>query len=266
MKHGPQDVVIFDIETTGLSSDRDQIIELSFQRGLSEGDPQQSWRIKPEVPISPQAQAVHGISLGDLLDCPKFSDLAPEIYKALDSCDTLMGYNIEFDLNFVQAELRRAKHQELELSKKTLLDPMRLWQSCEPRRLEDAYQRFIGKKLEKAHSSAADVRATGLVFTGMLKSFQLDQKDWDAIVKLATPMKRSWIGPSHHIQWREGVAILGFGKHYGKPIAALAQESKGEYLKWMLERDFPEHVRSIAAEALKRPSSDFEQWLASTYA
>jgi len=67
-------ILIFDTETTGTGKDRDQIIELSIQQGLTDDSPQKTWRIKPNVPISPGAQRVHGITMEDLVDCPPFRD------------------------------------------------------------------------------------------------------------------------------------------------------------------------------------------------
>jgi len=59
-------LIILDTETTGTDKDRDQVIELSIQQGLTGNPPQKTWRIKPKVPISPGAQRVHGIMMEDL--------------------------------------------------------------------------------------------------------------------------------------------------------------------------------------------------------
>jgi len=45
-------ILIFDTETTGTDKDRDQIIELSVQQGLADNSLQDTWRIKPDVPIT----------------------------------------------------------------------------------------------------------------------------------------------------------------------------------------------------------------------
>src|SRR5689334_11652591 len=74
-----QRIIVFDCETTGIDFTRDQVIELCVQHGLDDSATSQTWRIKPDVPIAPAAQAVHGISMADLADCPSFAAYADEI-------------------------------------------------------------------------------------------------------------------------------------------------------------------------------------------
>ena len=95
-------VIVFDVETTGTDKRRDQVIELCVQFGL-EGGSSQTWRIKPAVPISPGAQAVHGISMEDLEVCPLFGMVAGAIREVFDRAEVLVGYNLAFDIEMLQA-------------------------------------------------------------------------------------------------------------------------------------------------------------------
>jgi len=92
-------VVFFDIESTGLSVSKDRIVEL----GLIKINPDQSeesltLRINPEMEISEESEEIHGISLEDLKDAPKFKDVAPRILEFIGDAD-LAGYNSnKFDI------------------------------------------------------------------------------------------------------------------------------------------------------------------------
>ncbi len=248
-----------------MNPERDQIIELSIQHGLERESSSKTWRIKPDTPITAGAQAIHGISMEDLLSAPRFPDVGDEIGEMLGSCEVLIGYNIEFDLKLLQAELRRAKKPELNFSSKLIVDPLQLWRRFEPRNLSAAFRRFAGEELQNAHSSREDVMATGLVLSGMFKQFQLQEKEWEEIAEICDPVKKTWIGPSHHVQWRANVPVIAFGKHTGKPISVLASEDGGSYLKWILGKDFPEHVKSIAKQALQSSGDDLCKWIGEVF-
>jgi len=194
---GPR-IVIFDCETTGIDYARDQVIELCIQRGLDGSESasaSRTWRIRPSVPIHPAALAVHGISAADLAGCPSFADVATEIAAWFATADIIVGYNVTFDIQMLQAEYARLADDEhpagraLDLAGKQIVDALRLWQKCEPRSLQHAHQRFVGDEFAAAHSARADVAATGRVLAGMLKHFGLDEPrvDWNQIATVSDP-------------------------------------------------------------------------------
>jgi DNA polymerase-3 subunit epsilon len=177
-------IVVFDCETTGTDRANDQIIELCVQRGLDEPADMVTWRIKPAVPIHPGARAVHGIAIEDLEGCPVFADLADTIERVFAEADVIVGYNVAFDIEMLQAEYARIGRAPVDLAGKQIVDAFRLWQQFEPRSLQHAHQRFVGGQFEAAHSASADVAATGRVLAGMLKHFKLDDQDWSSIAAL----------------------------------------------------------------------------------
>ena len=66
-------IVFFDLETTGVNITTDRIVEISVVKVFPNGEEmRKTYRINPEMPIPPQATAVHGISDADVADCPKF--------------------------------------------------------------------------------------------------------------------------------------------------------------------------------------------------
>lgn len=264
-------VIIFDCETTGTDRVRDQIIELCIQCGLSDDAPsteRRTWRIKPAVPIHPGAQAVHGIKAEDLEACPRFAELADEIEAVFKTADVIVGYNIMFDIEMLQAEYARIGRPLLDFTSKKIVDAFRLWQQCEPRSLQHAHQRFVGNAFEAAHTASADVAATGRVLAGMLRAFELDGQNWDEIATKADPLSSSraaWLGPSRHLRWENEVVVLGFGKHGNTPLHELAAGPDRSFLTWMLERDFPSHVTEVCKRALELPSEQFLAWAKDRY-
>ncbi len=197
---GPR-IVIFDCETTGIDYATDQVIELCIQRGLEghldrDGNASRTWRIRPAAEIHPAAQAIHGISATDLERCPSFSEVAVEIAAWFSGADIIVGYNVAFDIQMLQAEYARLAEDHpagraLDLAGKQIVDALRLWQKCEPRSLQHAHQRFVGDEFAAAHSARADVAATGRVLAGMLKHFGLDEPrvDWNQIATVSDPSR-----------------------------------------------------------------------------
>lgn len=100
-----------DLETTGLSQEKGhRIIEICVQ--LWDVDSRQrkldfTQRVNPMRTIDPKAEAVHGISLADLVDEPTWEEVAPKIGKILKHSQLLVAHNMEFDGPFMGAELLR---------------------------------------------------------------------------------------------------------------------------------------------------------------
>ena len=258
-------ILIFDCETTGTDRATDQIIELCVQRGLAEDAPSQVWRIRPSVPIHPGAQAVHGIAMSDLEHCPTFADVADAVAEVFADADVVVGYNLAFDIDMLQAEYARIGQPLLDFGGKQIVDAFRLWQQCEPRSLQHAHQRFVGIGFPAAHSASADVAATGRVLAGMLRAFNLADQDWGQIASVCDPGRASWVGPSRHLRWEGEVIVLGFGKYAGTALHELAAGPDRSFLRWVLERPFPPHVLELCRAALDLCGAEFVAWARARY-
>lgn len=259
----PPQIVVLDVESTGKERATDQIIELCLRFGLDRDAEARTWRIRPSIAIHPEASAVHGITIEDVANCAPFSAVAPEFLPLLTRADVIVGYNVAFDLDMLQAELSRATIPPLNLSGKQIIDVLRLWHHVEPRTLVAAHQKFCGAELVNAHQAAADVAATARVLMAMLEAFDLTNKSWPEIAVLSNPFtnRSAWLGPSPHIQWDEsGAVVFGFGKYKGSQVAHV---DRG-FLKWILTKDFPPHVKKICTVALER-DRQFTEWISAFY-
>ena len=98
-----------DLETTGLKTTEDRIIEMCCGLYADDGSliKNVTLRFNPCRPIDAKAQAVHKIRMEDLLGCPKFSEKAELVGKLLSKATLIVIHNARFDAPFVASELMR---------------------------------------------------------------------------------------------------------------------------------------------------------------
>ena len=115
-------ICFFDLETTGAKVGKDRIVEIAVLKvDIEKSESQKVWRINPEMEISFQATAVHGITNEMVKDQPNFKHYANEIYEFIKGCD-LAGFNsIKFDVPILVEELIRAEI-EFDFTKIKLID------------------------------------------------------------------------------------------------------------------------------------------------
>jgi len=256
-------IVVLDVESTGKERGTDQIIELCLQLGIGANSESRTWRIRPSIAIHPEATGVHGITAADLVSCALFADTAPEFMPLIVEADVVVGYNVSFDIDMLQAELVRGQIPPLDLAGKQVVDVLRLWHRVEPRTLVAAHQKFCGEALVDAHQASADVAATARVLEAMLKTFGLTDKSWPEIAGMSDPFlgRAAWVGPSPHVQWDDsGAVVFGFGKHKGHRI----DQVDAGFLRWVLGKDFPPHVKDVCRVALER-RHQFADWVVQQY-
>ena len=124
-------IVFIDCETSGLSLEEDKIIELAMLCVVA-GE-RKSWtkRFKVDVPIKPEATAVHGITNEMLADEKPFSAYAPHIARAIAG-KHLAGYNLRrLDLPMLDAALRESGFK-IDLTGVCVLDAAGIFFKREP--------------------------------------------------------------------------------------------------------------------------------------
>lgn len=256
-------IVVLDVETTGKDRGTDQIIEVCLRFGLNADAKSRVWRIRPEIPIHYEAVLVHGITMEDVAACPLFATVAQEFLPFLQEAEVLVGYNVAFDLDMLQAEMARASMPPFNCTGKAIVDVLRLWHHVEPRTLVAAHAKFCGEAFSNAHQATADVAATARVLCSMLKVFKLEDKSWEALAEIATPFadRGAWLGPSFHIQRdKSGAVVFGFGKWKGRQVT----HADDGFLRWMLAKNFPPHVKKICQAVLSNRRS-FVEWVSAHY-
>jgi DNA polymerase-3 subunit epsilon len=101
--------IVLDTETTGLDCDAgDRIVEfacIELVNHLPTGQVLHRY-VNPERPVDPGALAIHGLSDAFLAQHPPFALVADE-FLAFVADAKLVIHNAEFDLRFLNAELKR---------------------------------------------------------------------------------------------------------------------------------------------------------------
>ena len=101
-----------DLETTGLSPwFGDRICEVGIV--ISEGKrikEQYQQLVNPERPLSPGAASTNGLSDAELKSAPLFESIAPKVLGLL-SDTVVVCHNAQFDVQFLDSEFKRLKHE-----------------------------------------------------------------------------------------------------------------------------------------------------------
>ncbi|GBQ16111.1 DNA polymerase III subunit epsilon [Swaminathania salitolerans] len=111
--------ILFDTETTGLDpATGDRVIEIAALELIDDLPTGQNFHvlINPERDVPPEASRVHGFTLADLEDKPKFAEIAAG-FVAFIGEDALIAHNAPFDFGFVNAELERCGQAPLARSR-----------------------------------------------------------------------------------------------------------------------------------------------------
>ncbi len=248
-------LVVIDVETTGLNSQEDRIIEICITKIFPNGNEETfSSLINPDISIPTESTKIHGITDKDVKDEPGFKELAQKIFDFIDNCD-LCGFEIRFDLSFLESEFKRCGIHYSNVEK-IILDVQHIYYKLEPRNLSTAYLKYCGKSLEKAHRANIDVTATIAVLKAQLEQNNILPRDILDLQKFC--IDPSWIDDEGKLMWYNGEATINFGKHKGKNLKYMYQNEPG-YFKWIIEKDFSPKVKDIikgAAEGIfPQPSS-----------
>jgi DNA polymerase-3 subunit epsilon len=170
-------IAMLDVETTGLESSTDRVIELGIvvgRRGAIVA--QQNWLLNPGRPINPEASAVHGITDADVADKPTFEAVAHEIAALLTGA-VPAAYNAPFDRAFLRAEFGRVAGMATAVppalrTEVEWIDPLvwarEIFRDEKSRSLGNIAAR-LGIALENAHRAADDATAALQVLNALAR-------------------------------------------------------------------------------------------------
>lgn len=103
-------LLFFDVETTGVSKERDRVVQIAWIVANSRGESleEKSYILKPEnFYIPPAAADIHGISQEIALKKGVARGAVfREYVEAAASSSGIVAHNIDFDVGFIQAECR----------------------------------------------------------------------------------------------------------------------------------------------------------------
>lgn len=155
--------VVFDLETTGLSADNSEIIEIGAVKVIDDKITDCfSALIKPSMPIPSMITELTGIDDEMVKDSHSIYEVFPDFYKFCYGCD-IVAYNIEFDYSFISVVAKKMLYNfdnnqidALVLARQKLKGPKnyKLGSICE----------FLGIQLDNAHRAVYDAAATAKIF------------------------------------------------------------------------------------------------------
>ncbi len=242
-------LVIFDTETTGLFFSHDRIIELAYLKIMPKG---QIFKadifLNPEMPISAEATAVHGITDEQVEDKPTFRDKAQEIWEIFLGSD-YGGFNvINFDLPILKREFLRVG-MDFDFNQSKIIDSKTIYHYMEPRTLSAAYQFYCGKEHEDAHSAMADVKAVTEILAKQLEKYD-EIRDWEFLYKIHRAAGDRFVDNEKKFYWRNGEAYFAFSAKYRDVPLALVAEKDPDFLRWIISADFSDETKNIVRKAL----------------
>jgi DNA polymerase-3 subunit epsilon len=238
------------LETTGVDTAKDRIVEVSMIKVMPDGEEVvRTRRINPQMHIPEEASAIHGIKDEDVKDAPTFAQVAKSMAQFIEGCD-FGGFNSNrFDLPMLVEEFLRAG-VDVDFKRRRFIDVQNIFHKMEQRTLVAAYKFYCDKDLEAAHSAEADTRATYEVLKAQLDRYPDLQND---VAALADFSER---GQSADYAGRigyddKGEEIFNFGKYKGRKVSDVFRDEPS-YYAWMMNGDFPLYTKKVITEIYLR--------------
>ena len=161
-----KEIVCFDVESTGFSPKLgDELLQISVVNKY--GEVLVDTYLKPHYKkYWPNAEKVHHITPQMVKDAPYPEQIAKNLQKIFDEADIIIGYNVDFDIRFVEHCMN------LSIDKEKVMDPMKIFKAdnskADSYSLEGAVREYCPEIMEKyisgAHDSKTDTIATMSVF------------------------------------------------------------------------------------------------------
>lgn len=208
---------IGDTETTGLKNAK--AVEIAFMEiDPLTLEPLALWEslIDPEIPIEPEAEAIHGISSALVADEPTIEEFVQHRLggRIEDEC-TLIAHNVKFDKPFFAPVLNVVQIFC------TLEHSRRVWPSGPVNHKLDTMAEFLGVSLKgTAHRAMGDVVTV------------------HGILKLMLPLMGRTLPDLLQVK-AHTIYTMPYGEHKGKALTDLPPS----YRTWLLSVDIDENLR-----------------------
>ena len=160
--------VVFDLETTGFSPDKNKIIEIGavkVERGsITE---RFSTFVNPEVPIPFHIEELTSIRDDMVMDAPKIEEILPQFLEFCEGA-IMVAHNAEFDMSFIRKNCER---QQL-TAEFTVIDTVALARMLLPhlnRFKLDTVAKALGISLDHHHRAVDDAACTAEIFVRFIQ-------------------------------------------------------------------------------------------------
>ena len=239
-------IIFFDLETTGVDTSKDRIVEISLVKVMPDGEEIiKTRRLNPQMHIPAEATAIHGITDEDVKDCPTFAQVAKSLEQFIQGCD-FGGFNSNrFDLPMLVEEFLRVGIN-VDFKKRKFIDVQNIFHKMEQRTLVAAYKFYCNKDLTEAHSAEADTLATYEVLKAQLDRYPTLENDVNALAEFSA--RGETVDYAGRIVYdSKGNEVFGFGKYKGRRVSEVFATDPS-YYTWMMNGDFPLYTKKVITE------------------
>lgn len=202
-------LIFYDTETTGISSERDRIVEIAAYDATRGCEFVQL--VNPGCPIPPEATAIHKISDEMVKEAPSFGEVSVQFEQFCAGPAILIAHNNDaFDQPFLRQEFERHGRAFPNWQFLDSLKWARRYRPDLPRHSLQFLREIYGVAANNAHRALDDVIVLHQVFKLMT-----DDLSAELIVALLNKPRL--------------LRTMPFGKHQGMPLKKLP----ADYLKWL---------------------------------
>ncbi|HBG60468.1 MAG: hypothetical protein A2Y03_04135 [Omnitrophica WOR_2 bacterium GWF2_38_59] len=246
-----KNLVIIDLETTGVWIEQDKIIEIAMIKCLPSRERlTYDKRVNPEMNIPKIVTDLTGISNEDISNSPKFREIVNEVLEFIGDAD-LAGFNVErFDLPLLKREIEDAG-LKFDWQNRNIYDAQKVYHINEKRDLSAAYEFYCKKNLENAHSALADTTATLEILEAQIEKYCSPTDGINALSEFNYRNNVEFYDEEGKFRWWNGKLYMMFGKYAKKyTIQEIAKRDKG-YLEWISSANFSSEIKDLADKALQ---------------
>jgi len=163
-----EEYVAFDLETTGLSNERDRIIEIGAVI-MKNGKEQARYQtfVDPGCKLTQEIIDLTGITDDLLVDAPKIEEALPKFLEFVGD-RVLVAHNAKFDTGFIRMECRRQRIPYTLTSADTLVLSQQLMPELNRFKLDTVAKALCLPNFNH-HRAADDANICGLIFGRFLK-------------------------------------------------------------------------------------------------
>lgn len=247
-------LVAYDVETTGLSTQNDFIIQLSCIKlekdTLNEID-RRDWYVKPAhaYTIDPKATEVHGLTKEFIEANGKtIKEIADDFLNFIENADFLTYNGNTFDIQFLYKDFNMFGY-DLKLEERMFYDAYAMECKFKPRTLSYIYHDYTGKILDGAHNAIKDVEATVEVFKKQKEIFLEDK--WENVDNMPENMLLTPDGSIRRPAYGSELIVFARGKYKDCEFMEICKKD-ASYVKWFMENVASNYTQKVLRNYYKK--------------
>lgn len=245
-KYKDKPIVVFDLETTGLDPNNDEIIQFCGIRIEKGKTKELTFLCKPSKPIPKIASDIHGITDEKVKDCKLFKDYADDIEKLFTKA-IIVGYNsTSFDVPFIKMAMAKIGNLEF-IKDNELYDAFLIYKKHHTRKLADALKFYTNQDIENAHDALGDVKTTIAIAAAQIEKENADLQT--IYQKLEINKQKDEL--DRFIEIVNDRAKFTFSKNKGQFI----EDVDSGFIQWIIKNDFPQKLKDFINKYLKDVNS-----------